>query len=144
MPDQFIAFPGPSIVLRPGPTGITPMGGLHARPRFALQAVSCTNAGVVLARRSRRLETAVATDPAVEQAGQLQIEYGEGTAVTAAAGDRDFRVYVSETTVDHGWPASPPVACWMAVKPCHIWFFSVPPAALDVWPSTMPSPRGTP
>jgi hypothetical protein len=68
--------------------------------QFALQAVSCIYAGVLLARRGRRLETAVATDPVVERAGQLQIEYGEGPAVTATAGEGDFSVYVSDTTVD--------------------------------------------
>jgi GAF domain-containing protein len=84
--------------------------------QFALQAVRCTHAGVVLARRGRRLETAVATDPVVEQAGRLQIEYGEGPAVTAAAGDGDFSVYVSDTTVDQRWPAWSPRAATLGLR----------------------------
>jgi GAF domain-containing protein len=84
--------------------------------QFALQAVRCTHAGVVLARRGRRLETAVATDPVVEQVGRLQIEYGEGPAVTAAAGDGDFSVYVSDTTVDQRWPAWSPRAATLGLR----------------------------
>jgi GAF domain-containing protein len=84
--------------------------------QFALQAVSCTHAAVVLARRGRRLETTVATDPVGEQAGQLQIEYGEGPAVTAAVGDGDFSVYVPDTTADQRWPAWSPRAATLGLR----------------------------
>jgi GAF domain-containing protein len=87
---------------------------LHERPgveqtveavlQFALQAVGCTHAGVVLARRGGLSGTAAVTDPVVEQADQLQLERGEGPAVAAVMDGADS-VYVADTEIDQRWPA---------------------------------------
>ena len=45
--------------------------------QFALQAVSCTHAGVALSHRGVPLETVAVTDPVVEKSDQLQLECGE-------------------------------------------------------------------
>jgi GAF domain-containing protein len=97
---------------------------LHGRPgveqtvegvlQFALQAVGCTHAGVVLARRRGLSGTAAATDPVIEQADQLQLEHGEGPAVTVAAGADS--VYVADTRIDQRWPAWSPKAAALGLR----------------------------
>jgi GAF domain-containing protein len=98
---------------------------LHERPgmeqtveavlQFALQAVDCTHAGVVLARRGVLSGTAAVTHPVVEQADQLQLEHGEGPAVTAVAEGADS-VYVADTTVDQRWSTWSPKAAALGLR----------------------------
>jgi GAF domain-containing protein len=54
--------------------------------QFALQAVSCTHAGVALSHRGGKLETVAVTDPVVEKSDQLQLECGEGPSLDVIAG----------------------------------------------------------
>jgi GAF domain-containing protein len=98
---------------------------LHERPgmaqtveaglQFALQAIGCTHGGVVLARRGGLAGTAAVTDPVVEQADQLQVEHGEGPAVTAIADGADS-VYVADTRIDQRWPAWSPKAAALGLR----------------------------
>ena len=98
---------------------------LHGRPgveetveavlQFTLQAVDCTHAGVVLARRGGLSLTGAVTDPVVEQADQLQLEHGEGPALTAIAGGAES-VYIADTTIDQRWPAWSPKAAALGLR----------------------------
>ena len=98
---------------------------LHERPgveqtveavlQFALQAVDCTHAGVVLVRRGGLSGTAAVTDPIVEQADQLQVEHGAGPAVTAVA-DGANSLYVPDTSIDQRWPAWSPKAAALGLR----------------------------
>jgi GAF domain-containing protein len=83
--------------------------------QFALHAVDCTHAGVVLARHGCLSGTAAVTDPVVEQVDQLQLEHGEGPAVTAVTGGADC-VYVADTRVDQRWPAWSPKAAALGLR----------------------------
>jgi GAF domain-containing protein len=69
--------------------------------QFALQAVSCTHAGVVLAHKGGRLETVAVTDPLVEQCDQLQLDCSEGPSLDVVAGQDS--VLVPDTSSDDRW-----------------------------------------
>lgn len=70
--------------------------------RFALHAVDCTHAGVMLVSDSgRRVET-TATDPVVEKADQLQLEYQEGPCLSAIVQHHTY--LVRDTATDGRWP----------------------------------------
>jgi len=69
--------------------------------QFALQAVSCTHAGVVLAHKGGRLETVAVTDPLVKQSDQLQVDCGEGPSADVVAGQDT--ILVPDTTSDDRW-----------------------------------------
>ncbi|MGW1346599.1 GAF and ANTAR domain-containing protein [Kribbella sp. NPDC002412] len=76
---------------------------------YALRATGCDCAGAVLVQRGRRLQTAGVTDRRVEQADQLQREYGEGPCVPVSR--QHHSVLVCDTVVDRRWPQwSPRVA----------------------------------
>jgi GAF domain-containing protein len=70
--------------------------------QFALQAVSCTHAGVALSQRGMRLETVAVTDPLVEKSDQLQLECGEGPSLDVI-GARDT-VLVPDTADEVRYP----------------------------------------
>ncbi|TWD81263.1 GAF domain-containing protein [Kribbella amoyensis] len=69
--------------------------------QFALQAVSCKSAGVLLVQLDGRLETLAATDDLVEQCDRLQIETGTGPARETM--DEDT-VLIADTAADERWP----------------------------------------
>jgi len=82
--------------------------------QFALQAVSCTYAGVVLHQRGGRLQTAAVTDPLVEQCDQLQLECGEGPSLMVA--DGVDTVLVPDTASDDRWPDWAPKAAALGLR----------------------------
>jgi GAF domain-containing protein len=81
---------------------------------FALQAVTCTYAGVVLHHRGGRLETAAVTDPLVEQCDQLQLECAEGPSLFVAGGAE--MVLVPDTASDDRWPDWAPKAAALGLR----------------------------
>jgi GAF domain-containing protein len=70
--------------------------------QFALQAVSCTHAGVALSHRGGKLETVAVTDPLVEKSDQLQLECGAGPSLDVIA-ERDT-VLVPDTIDELRYP----------------------------------------
>jgi GAF domain-containing protein len=70
--------------------------------QFALQALSCSYAGVVLAARGRDPEVAAVTDPVVEDVYRLQISSGNGPLVTALA--ERSTILIRDTGADDRWP----------------------------------------
>jgi GAF domain-containing protein len=84
--------------------------------RFALLAVGCTDAGVVLARRAGRLEPAASTAPVVEQIDQLQLDYGEGPALTSVADQSDVGLLVKDLALDERWPVWGPEAAALGLR----------------------------
>jgi GAF domain-containing protein len=75
---------------------------IEAVLQFALQAVNCTQAGLVLAQRGGRIEIAAVTGAVVETIGQLQIDTGEGPLIDAV---RDgHTVLIRDTLVETRWP----------------------------------------
>jgi GAF domain-containing protein len=68
----------------------------------ALRAPGCDCAGVVLVQPGKDLQTAGVTDRRVEQADQLQLEYGEGPCVPVSR--EHHSVLVCDTVVDRRWP----------------------------------------
>jgi GAF domain-containing protein len=75
---------------------------IEAIVQFALQAVRCTYAGLVLSHRGGKWETAAATHVLVEKADTLQLEFGEGPALAVTV-DHDT-VLVQDTATDTRWP----------------------------------------
>jgi GAF domain-containing protein len=76
---------------------------------YALRATGCDCAGVVLVQHGKDLQTAGMTDPRVEQADRLQLEYGGGPCVPVSR--QHDSVLVCDTVVDRRWPRwSPRVA----------------------------------
>jgi GAF domain-containing protein len=69
---------------------------------FALAAVGCTYAGVMMVHGGKAVETAAATDPVVEKADQLQMETGEGPCLSVIFEHDSFRI--ADTATDEHWP----------------------------------------
>ena len=69
---------------------------------FALSAVGCSHAGVMLVHPGRTVETAAATDALVEKADQLQMETGEGPCLSVIFEHDSFRI--ADTATDDHWP----------------------------------------
>jgi GAF domain-containing protein len=84
--------------------------------QFALLAVGCTHAGVVLARRAGRLEPAASTAPVVGQIDQLQLDYGEGPALTSVADRNDVGLLVKDLALDERWPVWGPEAAALGLR----------------------------
>lgn len=83
---------------------------IDAVAQFALNAVNCTRAGIVLTARGGRVDLGTATDDTVEKADLLQVELGEGPALAVIA-DREPAIVVPDTVDDTRWPSwSPTVA----------------------------------
>jgi GAF domain-containing protein len=70
--------------------------------QFALQALSCTYAGVALTARGARPEVAAVTDPVVAEVYQLQLGNQRGPLVTAMRERRP--VLIRDTLADDRWP----------------------------------------
>jgi len=75
---------------------------IEAVVQFAVQALSCTYAGVVLHTRGSQAEIAAVTDPVVTEVYGLQITADDGPLVTALR-DR-HTVAIQDTTADDRWP----------------------------------------
>lgn len=69
--------------------------------QYALKAVDCQYAGVMLVREHRVVETAAATDPLVEELDQTQVACGEGPGLDGQS-DR-LTVRVADTRSDPRW-----------------------------------------
>ncbi|MER7247474.1 GAF and ANTAR domain-containing protein [Kribbella sp. NPDC000426] len=70
--------------------------------QFALQALSCTYAGVALTARGSRPEIAAVTDPVVAEVYDLQLGHQTGPLVTAMRERR--QVLIRDTLADDRWP----------------------------------------
>ena len=75
---------------------------IDAVVQFALQALSCTYAGVALYARGSRPEVAAATDPVVADVYDLQLTSQTGPLVTAL--QEKTTVLIRDTTTDDRWP----------------------------------------
>ena len=69
--------------------------------QYALKAVDCQYAGVMLVRGDKMVETAAATDPLVEELDQFHVSCGEGPGLDRMA-DR-ITVRVADTRFDLRW-----------------------------------------
>jgi hypothetical protein len=69
-------------------------------------------AGVSIARRTG-IETMAATDPIVEQADQLQYQFGEGPCLDALSGQRS--AVVRDMRTEQRWPSFAPRAVKLGV-----------------------------
>jgi GAF domain-containing protein len=75
---------------------------IEAVVQFALQALSCTYAGVVLYSRGSQAEIAAVTDPVVTEVYDLQIGTDCGPLVTALR--ERHTVLIQDTATDERWP----------------------------------------
>ena len=75
---------------------------IEAVVQFALQALSCTYAGVALYARGSRPEVAAVTDPVVADVYDLQLSSQTGPLVTAL--QEKTTVLIRDTTSDDRWP----------------------------------------
>jgi len=90
---------------------------------YAVGAIGCDCAGVVLVHRGKGLQTAGVTDRRVEQADRLQLQYGEGPCVPM--GREHHCVLVCDTVVDRRWPRwSPRVAELGLRSVLTVWLFT--------------------
>jgi len=90
---------------------------------YARRATGCDCAGVVLVQHGKDLQTAGVTDRRVEQADQLQLEYGEGPCVPVSR--EHHSVLVGDTIVDRRWPQwSPRVAELGLRSVLTVWLFT--------------------
>jgi GAF domain-containing protein len=75
--------------------------------QYALKAVDCTYAGVMLVHGGKQeelqVETAAATDPLVEELDQIQIQCGEGPGMEVLSDRMTIRVV--DTQLDRRWEA---------------------------------------
>ena len=69
--------------------------------QYALKAVDCQYAGVMLVRDDKIVETAAATDPLVEELDQFHVSCGEGPGLDSLS-DR-ITVRVADTRFDLRW-----------------------------------------
>ena len=69
--------------------------------QYALKAVDCQYAGVMIVRRDKVIETAAATDPLVEELDQFHVSCGEGPGLDGGT-DR-LIVRVADTRFDLRW-----------------------------------------
>ena len=69
---------------------------------FALSAVGCGYAGLMLVHGGKAVETAAATDAVVEKADALQMETGEGPCLSVIFEHDSF--YIPDTVTDEHWP----------------------------------------
>jgi transcriptional regulator with GAF, ATPase, and Fis domain len=76
---------------------------VEAVVQFALQALPCSYAGVVLVTRGGRLEIAAVTDPVIETIYHWQLQTGEGPVITAAR--EQVLVRVHDAADDPRWPS---------------------------------------
>ncbi len=83
--------------------------------QFALQALSCKYAGVVLLERGGKPVTAAVTDPALAALYQLQLDTCEGPLIDTLE-DR-LPIIIADTALDHRWsPAWSAMACSLGIR----------------------------
>ncbi|MEV6411462.1 GAF and ANTAR domain-containing protein [Kribbella sp. NPDC051718] len=70
--------------------------------QFALQALNCMYAGVILSTRGQQPEVAAVTDPVVTDAYGLQISSDNGPLITALR--NRTTVLIRDTSTDDRWP----------------------------------------
>lgn len=75
---------------------------VQAVAEYAANAVGADYAGVMLIHGRRRVEIAATTDPRVDQADQLQLEFDEGPCLSAIDAGQSF--VIADTTTDQRWP----------------------------------------
>jgi GAF domain-containing protein len=68
--------------------------------QYALQAIDCQYAGVMLVHGNQQAETAASTDPIIEAIDQVQIECREGPGL--AVSERST-IIVADTTMESRW-----------------------------------------
>ena len=81
---------------------------------FAVSAVGCDHAGVMLVHSRGEIETAAATTAVVEKADQLQLEFDEGPCVSAIEDERNF--VIVDTTSDPRWPTWGPRVAELGIR----------------------------
>jgi GAF domain-containing protein len=81
---------------------------------YAQQATVCDDAGLILQHGQGRLETAVASDPRVRKADELQTELAEGPCVQAIQGSSS--ILVADTATDPRWPEWGPRAAELGLR----------------------------
>ncbi|WP_157630842.1 GAF and ANTAR domain-containing protein [Kribbella catacumbae] len=70
--------------------------------QFALQALDCSYAGVILSTRDSRPEIAAVTDPLVAEAFELQLASDNGPLITSLR--NRTTVLIPDTTTEQRWP----------------------------------------
>lgn len=75
---------------------------VEAVAQFALHALNCSYAGVVLSTRGNRPEIAAATDPVVAEAYEMQLAADAGPLVTSLR--NRTTVLIPDTTTEQRWP----------------------------------------
>lgn len=69
---------------------------------YAVQALECDYAGVIMVHEGRRVETVAATDPVVADLDAIQTESGQGPDLEVLA-DRPY-VRIPDVTLEERWP----------------------------------------
>jgi len=82
--------------------------------QFALSAVGCRHAGVLMVHGRNRIESAAVTDPVAAKADQLQLAAGEGPCLAALTDDHSYRV--DDTAVDRRWPRWSPLVAELGLR----------------------------
>ncbi|MEI8410830.1 MULTISPECIES: GAF and ANTAR domain-containing protein [unclassified Kribbella] len=103
---------------------------IEAVVQFALQALSCTYAGVALYSRGSQAEIAATTDPVVADVYSLQISSQNGPLVTALR--ERTTVLIRDTLTDDRWPEWAEKVAALGVR-----------SVLDVPLATGDAPRST-
>ena len=88
---------------------------IDAVAQFALKAVNCTQAGIMLATKGSGIEPGAATDVTVEKADLLQLELGEGPAHTIVS-DREPVIVIPDTLQDDRWPNWSPAVTELGLR----------------------------
>ena len=104
---------------------------IDAVVEFALQALSCTYAGVALYTRGSRPEIAAVTDPVVSEVYALQLSNREGPLVTSLR--ERTTVLIRDTSTEDRWPEWAGKVAALGVRSV----LDVPLATGDDWRSTV-------
>jgi GAF domain-containing protein len=83
--------------------------------QFALQALSCRYAGLVLIERGRKPVIAATTAPVIEDLYRMQLAAGAGPLMASLESNQP--VFVSDTATDDQWPAEwRALACSIGIR----------------------------
>jgi GAF domain-containing protein len=82
--------------------------------QYALRALNCCHAGIVLAVRGRQPEIAAVTDPLIERIYAFQIASGNGPVVAALRDEVLIRV--ADVRTDHRWPQWSELVCATGIR----------------------------
>ncbi len=80
---------------------------------YAKTGLPCDHAGIHIVR-NREIETGASTDPIVEHADKLQMEYDEGPCLDSVWEHNTFVVH--DTATDERWPTFGPMAAKMGLR----------------------------